>query len=124
MYEAETTAIRFMQEWSRGINALRRSIEDYFTDSTVWENVGLNKLIGKTEALAFVDLYHASHGLDSIEVDTITILSNSRHVMTERVDRLLRADGSLIHETRLMGLYEIADGLILAQRDYFCPAKP
>ncbi len=118
--DARTVALDFMHIWGGGIAALRQGIDEYFTSATVWENVGLNRLTGKAEALAFVDSYHAAHGLDAIHVDIVAVLADARRVMTERVDHLVRADGSAIHSTRIMGVFEIADGKIVAQRDYFC----
>lgn len=123
MNDPRSVTLAFMRRWGEGISSLRSSIEDCFTDATIWENVGLNRLVGRREALAFIDAFRSRSALDAIDVELIAMLADDRHVMTERVDRLRRADGSLIHATRIMGLFEIEDGRIVQQRDYFAPAR-
>lgn len=120
--DPQSLALGFMHRWGGGIASLRSSITDYFTDTTIWENVGLNRLVGPAEALAFIDDFHARQGLDAIRFELRALLADDRWVMTERIDHLYRADGSLIHSTRIMGLFEIDDGKIVQQRDYFSPA--
>lgn len=40
-------------------------------------------------------------------------------MLTERVDRFVRADGSEIAAARLMGIFEVEGDKIVAWRDYF-----
>ena len=122
MNDSRAVALAFIACWSEGIASLRAAIDTYFTEKTVWENVGLNRLVGKAQARAFVEKYHLERGLDAIDVEMTAILSDERHVMTERVDTLRRADGGAVHAVRIMGIFEIEDGKIIAQRDYFFPA--
>lgn len=119
MADAREIALRFIDSWRGGIADLRGSFDCFFTERTVWENVGLNRLVGIAAAQCFVDDYHHSHGLDAIHAEITNIMIDGSQVMTERVDHLLRADGSEIHNSRIMGLFEVRADRIIAQRDYF-----
>ena len=44
-------------------------------------------------------------------------------VLTERIDRILDADGAEVMTVPVMGIFEIEDGKIAAWRDYFDTLK-
>lgn len=95
------------------------AMREDFTDRTVWENVGLSLTTGAEEAITLMQQFRDQMGMDRLEIDILAAAGLGNSVLTERVDHLLRADGSIIASIRLMGTLEVADGKIVAWRDYF-----
>lgn len=121
--EAKDIVESMFRDWSTSFDSLRGSIDRYFTDDTVWENVGLNRLVGRTQALRFIDEFRRKTGFATIDVEIDTIVSGPALVMVERRDALRRDNGAIIHSTRVMGVFEMRDGKVVAQRDYFPLSK-
>ncbi len=119
MNDAQQLTVRFMEAFSRGNQGMIDAIRRYFTPDTVWENVGLATTTGIDEALGLVKQLEASMGIDTIHIEVLAIASDGHKVLTERIDRMLRADGSEIAAPPVMGIFEIEEGRIKAWRDYF-----
>lgn len=105
---------------------LDASFRDFFTPATVWENVGMAVTTGAEEAIGFNRTFESQYGLATIEVDMLAVAAakgpdGRDRVLTERVDHLLRGDGSVIMSARCMGVFEVEDGKIVAWRDFFEP---
>lgn len=109
----------FCAEWSKSHSAMLNAFRAAFTQDTVWENVGSSTTRGVEEALALLVGMRDALGAETIAVDMLAIVADGNRVLTERVDRLLAADGSERGALRLMGIFEIADDRIVAWRDYF-----
>lgn len=107
----------FLGEWPNGAAALRQSFRDYLADDVDYENVGLTHSRGQSEALALIDNFMP--GLDRIDVDMLAIAQDGDKVLTERIDHLRTADGTLLASLRVMGIFEIRGGRIARWRDYF-----
>lgn len=119
------TVQTFLDRWAVP-GDLDASFRDYFTPATVWENVGMAVTTGAEEAIGFNRTFESQYGLATIEVDMLAIAAakgpdGRDRVLTERVDHLLRADGSTIMSARCMGVFEVEDGKIVAWRDFFEP---
>lgn len=111
----------FLDLCATGKSGFQDALRDYFTPSTVWENVGLATTTGVDEALAFLAVSEEAAGITHFDVDMLCIVADGGRVLTERVDRLLNAMGEPVATIRLMGIFEVADGKIAAWRDYFDP---
>ncbi|MGV2113781.1 limonene-1,2-epoxide hydrolase family protein [Agrobacterium salinitolerans] len=57
--------------------------------------------------------------MSSVHFDVLAIAADGQRVLTERLDRFLRADGSEVAAGRIMGIFEVEGEKIVAWRDYF-----
>jgi limonene-1,2-epoxide hydrolase len=116
---AVQTVEDFLGSWRKGGEAIRRSLHDYFTDQTVWENVGLSTTVGAEQGLSIIDEFERTADMGAIIVDMVNIAGDGNRVLTERIDRIMGKDGSENLTIRLMGIFEVEDGKIIHWRDYF-----
>ena len=119
MPTAIETVQAFLAACETGEDAMAKAFEHYFTPSTVWENVGLATTTGIDEAVGFIRQFEANTGAVAMRVDMLAIAAQGDTVLTERIDHLLKADGSTALSLRVMGILDIADGKIAMWRDYF-----
>lgn len=98
---------------------LDRAVEAYFTPETVWVNEGLTKTTGIEAALEVNSMFGESLGMDSIKVDMLASAEVGNKVLTERMDHMIAADGTVIMSAPVMGIFEIENGKLAAWRDYF-----
>jgi len=57
-------------------------------------------------------------GISTVHVDMLAIAADGNRVLTERLDRLVRADGSEIAAIKAMGIFEVEGNHVVAWRDY------
>jgi limonene-1,2-epoxide hydrolase len=107
----------FLGAWQNGVAALRQSFRDHLADDVDYENIGLTHCSGLAEALSLIENFMP--GLDRIDVDMLSIAEDGDKVLTERIDDLRTAEGSLLASLRVMGIFQVRDGKIVAWRDYF-----
>jgi limonene-1,2-epoxide hydrolase len=58
-------------------------------------------------------------GIATVHIDMLAIAGDGPRVLTERLDRFERADGSEIGRVMVMGIFEIEGDKIVAWRDYY-----
>ncbi|SES21578.1 limonene-1,2-epoxide hydrolase family protein [Sphingobium sp. YR768] len=116
---AQRTVEDFLDAWSGGIDAIRCSFQGYFTDQTVWENVGMSTTVGAQQGLSIIDEFERTADMGAIIVDMMYIATDGNRVLTERIDRIMGKDGSEKLAIRLMGIFEVEGGKIVHWRDYF-----
>src|SRR3546814_12434414 len=97
----------FLGAWPNGVAALRQSFRDHLADDVDYENVGLTHSRGLAEALGLIENFMP--GLDWIDVDILSIAEDGDKVLTERVDDLRAADGSLLASLRVLGIFEVRE---------------
>ena len=113
----------FLDAWSAGPEPLERAIRDLFRPDTEWLNMGLSRTVGADEALALGAKFEASMGYAKIIVETLHIAAVGNVVLTERLDRLVAADGREIAAFSIAGVFELDDdGKLVRWRDYTDPA--
>lgn len=83
------------------------------SDGIVYHNIPMQPVTGTAGVRAFLD----QMPFDAAEWIVHAIAANGDKVLTERTDRF-RIGGRWI-EVRVMGTFEVHDGLITAWRDYF-----
>jgi limonene-1,2-epoxide hydrolase len=113
------TVEAFLGACAASKEAMADAFRSYFTPDTIWENVGMMTTTGPEEALAIMDQFEAQLGCVTMVVDNLAIAAQGNKVLTERVDHLLKADGSEAMAARVMGIFEVENGKITAWRDYF-----
>jgi limonene-1,2-epoxide hydrolase len=97
----------------------KAAIRRWFTPKTVWVNEGVSTTTGIEEAIAFLERPGRSPDIAAVHFDILAIAADGNRVLTERVDRFVRADGSEIAAAKLMGIFEVDGECIVAWRDYF-----
>lgn len=100
-------------------NGGRPSVHRWFTPATRWVNEGVSVTTGIDEAIAMIDGLEASLGISTVHIDMLAIAADGSSVLTERLDRFERADGSEIGRVMIMGIFEIEGDKIVEWRDYF-----
>jgi limonene-1,2-epoxide hydrolase len=91
----EQRVIEFFTSWSESFEAFCDSFA-LLAEDCVWDQRPIPRLIGPQQAVRFLKLARATLGLVTIDVEILHIASAGQIVHVQRVDRLRRADGSLI----------------------------
>jgi limonene-1,2-epoxide hydrolase len=123
MTSALTEVLAFFDEWKPTLADMLAAMEKRFTETTVWENVGVSRTVGFAEAKAFMDGFAGAYPIESAEVIVHHAAEAGNVVLTERTDNFHDRDGNLIISLNLMGVFEMDGPKILAWRDYFDTAK-
>ena len=66
------------------------AVREWFTDATVYENIGMTRTTGIDEALAVVTSFEQGLGADSLRIDTLAIAATGSRVLTERIDHFVK----------------------------------
>jgi len=113
----------FLDAWSAGPERLEMAIRALFRADTEWINMGLSKTVGADEALSLGAKFEAAMGYSKILVETLHIAADGNVVLTERMDRLVAADGREIGAFAIAGVFELDDeGRLIRWRDYTDPS--
>jgi limonene-1,2-epoxide hydrolase len=112
------TVTAFLALWERP-GGMAQAVRDYFTADTVYENIGMSKTTGPDEAIGFLSGFGSNPAELAMRADTLTMAVAGAKVLTERVDHILGANGEPAASFPVMGIFEVADGKIIAWRDYF-----
>ena len=115
--------LAFFDEWRPSLADMLASMERRFTDSTVWENVGVSRTVGFAEAKDFMDAFAKMKPIERGEVIVHLSAQVGNVVFTERTDNFYDKDGNQIISIRLMCVFEMDGPKIVAWRDYFDTAK-
>ncbi|MBB35905.1 MAG: hypothetical protein CME88_00390 [Hirschia sp.] len=118
-----TEVLTFFDEWKPTLADMLSSMERRFTDQTIWENVGISRTVGFSEAKAFMDGFAQMKPIESGEVIVHHAAEAGNIVLTERTDNFHDKSGNLIVSLKLMGVFEMEGPKIIAWRDYFDTAK-
>ncbi|MEZ0295264.1 MAG: limonene-1,2-epoxide hydrolase family protein [Candidatus Methylacidiphilales bacterium] len=111
------TVTAFCAEFS--IDHGRSAIRKWFTPDTVWVNEGLSVTTGIDEAIALIEVVEKAVGIKNGQFEILAIAADGNRVLTERLDRFQRADGSEIAASKVMGIFEVEGDHIVAWRDYY-----
>jgi limonene-1,2-epoxide hydrolase len=107
-----------LQSWGAGADAAKAATRKYFADDCVWEQSGFPTTTGPEEAAALFNSMGAM-GFSRVDVDFRNVVSAGEVVCTERVDWLVRPDGSRVGPLPIVGVTEFRDGKIVSWREYF-----
>lgn len=94
---------------------VRTAVEDFLTDDCVWQNPGMPLCCGKRRIMELMPPDFAQ-----LDVRFLHMATSGDTVLAERVEDMLRADGSPIAKNlKVMAAFGIRDGRISSWRDYF-----
>ena len=115
------TVEAFFAECAKGPTEMHAAFNAYFTAATIWENVRMPTTTGADAALALLTKLERRAGFDRFSAEMLAIAERHDSVLTERVDRVYNAAGAVMHELRVMGMFELAGDKITRWTDYFSP---
>ena len=111
-------ALEFFAAWGESFDAMCASF-DVLAPDGVWDQHPIPKLTGPGQAVRFLRIAHRALGLATIDVEILSIASTNDVVHTARIDRLRRADGTLIASAPVAGVLTFGGDKITHWREYF-----
>jgi limonene-1,2-epoxide hydrolase len=114
----EALVLEFFDGMGPDLTAFQDTYRRMLAENGVWETVGRPPRLGREECLAYLDVLNDATGMQYCEIVLHNIASNGELVFTERNDRMMRADGSLIFDFPIVGVIELQDGKIVRYTDY------
>ncbi len=108
----------FLAMWETP-GGIEKSLRDYFTPETRYENVGLSVTTGVDQAMAVFAGFSASLGMATMWVENLHVAAAGDTVLTERIDHVRDSSGKTLMSIRVMGAFDVKEGKIMAWRDYF-----
>lgn len=96
---------------------------ELLAEDCIWDQRPIPRLRGPEHAVRFLDLAHAALGLATIDVEILHIASAGEFVHVQRIDRLRRADGSLIATAPVAGVLRFHGSQVVHWREYFDSAE-
>jgi limonene-1,2-epoxide hydrolase len=110
----------FFASWGPAEENLHRAMHAYLSSDALWENIGLVTTKGPDEAVDLLKRFSKKGNFAAFDVEILNIAAAQNIVFCERIDHAIRADGShAAHGVRVTGVFEFANGKIVAWRDYF-----
>ena len=92
-----------LDSWGEGIEAAQAATRTHFAEDCRWEQTGLPTTTGGEEAAQLLGTMPAM-GFSSIAVDYRNVLAVGDVVCTERVDWMVRPDGSRVGPLPVVGV--------------------
>ncbi|VFR32015.1 hypothetical protein ANK1_4057 [plant metagenome] len=93
------------------------AFDDYFDETTVWENVGVARTVGPAEAANFARSFPVK--FDHMRIEDLVLSGAGNRVYAERLDHFCERDGTIVLTVHALGVLEIKDGKIVRWRDFF-----
>jgi limonene-1,2-epoxide hydrolase len=107
----------FFESWGNG--TMVAAFEKYVAGDARWLNSGLPDWVGKAACMALAAKFAAP--FPTIQVDNRSLTVRGDAVLTERLDRLVPADGSASVDVEVAGSFRLLAGKIHYWYDYFDP---
>jgi len=108
--------------WGEGIEAAQAATRAHFAEDCRWEQTGLPTTTGGEEAAQLLGTMPGM-GFSGIDVDFRNVVAAGDVVCTERVDWMVRPDGSRVGPLPVVGVTEFRNGKISSWREYFDSAN-
>jgi limonene-1,2-epoxide hydrolase len=109
----------FFSSWSMSYGGLTASFREVFAPHCVWDQRPMAKTTGPDAAIRFMDIARTTMGLATIDVEIVSIAAVGDKVLTERIDTLCRADGTVIVAAPVAGVLTFEGGRLVHWREYF-----
>jgi limonene-1,2-epoxide hydrolase len=114
---------RFFGRWAVDFDQMCRSFEITLSRDCVWDQRPLARTIGPEEAVRFLRRCRTFMGLDTIEVELLSLAVNQNVVHTARIDHLRRADGTVLASAAVAGVLKVEGDHVIEWREYFDPTN-
>jgi limonene-1,2-epoxide hydrolase len=113
----ESVLREVIASWGNGLAASAEVIRKHFADDCVWVNPGFPTTTGPEEAAGLLDWFD-TNGFTGVDVEFRNVAAVGDVVFTERVDWLVRSDGTRVGPLPVTGVTEFRDGKISGWREY------
>jgi limonene-1,2-epoxide hydrolase len=117
--DVEHIATEFFRRWAVSFDELCASFDDVLAPVCRWEQRPMLVTNTRSQALRFLRISRRALGLATIEVDLRYLASVGDVVLTERIDHLLRNDGTVITSAPVAGVLEFEGRQVVAWREHF-----
>jgi len=123
MADAIATVMEFFASLeTKSIDDCAAALGERVTDDFVWQNSGFPTQQSRAEAQAFLIGFSRALPMTGVRIETLAIAADGNRVVTERVDHLIDAGGTVLASVPLAGVFEVTEaGKISAWRDYLDP---
>ena len=116
------SVLKFFDEWNTDFPTMSASFHKYFAPDAIWWNTPVFPQVQGVEE-AYEQILRPSNesslAMDRIHVETLNIAQVGNLVYNERIDHIIRADGSVVLSIPICGVIEFNDdGQIQHFRDY------
>ena len=120
--ENKKLVMTFFERWEKSADEVSASLKDFIGDECIWRQSGVQDCKGPEEAIALMRLAREFAGVETIRVDLLNLVAEGDIVISERVDIVKKADGSVISELPVVGVMEIKNGKLCRWSEYFNPS--
>jgi len=114
----------FFEKWGVDFDSLCAAFHEYFTIDCIWENAGCPTVHGPDDAIETIlrSCRESALAMETMVVRIRHIGEAEGVVFSERIDDLVRADGTVVLSVAVTGMTEFAeDGRIRHWREYADP---
>jgi limonene-1,2-epoxide hydrolase len=116
------SVLKFFDEWDTNFQTMCDSFWRYFASDAVWWNTPrFPQVTGVQEALEKIlrPSNESALGMDRIRVEILNIAQVDNLVYNERIDHIIRKDGTVVLSIPIAGVIEFnSEGLVSSWRDY------
>ena len=119
MTTPEATVRAFFTSWGAALASLTAAMRRHLAPDVVWEQTGLPTAHSLDEALTMMESA-GRRGTAAMSAEIVALAADGHSVLTERIDRIFGADGSMTAVIPVMGILELGDDLLVRRwREYF-----
>ena len=119
MADNEQRVRAFFERWGVSFEAFSSSFLEIMADDCLLVQPGIPDVVGPRETIALLQAGRDAHGIETIKVDVPRLVVSGDCIVSERVDHLVRGDGSVAASVPVLGIMDFRDGKISAWREYF-----
>jgi limonene-1,2-epoxide hydrolase len=121
--ERENQIVAFFARWGESFDAVCASFQELLAEDCIWDQRPIPRLTGPRQAVRFLKVCRNTLGLDTIDVEILHIATQGDVVHVERIDRLRRADGSVIASAPVAGVLQFSGDRVVHWREYYDSAE-
>jgi len=113
----------FMDRMSVSYDEQCQAYRDMFAEGCVWSNMGFPDCVGPEQAVGLLEMMRAK-GIETVKIDIENIVSDGDLIFAQRVDHLVRGDGTVAGFFPVTGVIRMKAGKIVRWQEYFDPRGP
>lgn len=119
--QLELRATAFFASWGTSFDGMCEGFGIELDAECDWDQRPMWRTHSRESALSFLRLARRTLGLDTIDVDLLSVAVTGQVVHTQRVDQLRRRDGSLIVSAPVAGVLTYRNDRVVHWKEYFDP---
>ncbi|OLT09035.1 hypothetical protein BJF78_06850 [Pseudonocardia sp. CNS-139] len=117
--------LEFFSKWDSDFETMVQSFRDIFAENCAWWNADALPMVhGIDEAIekVLIPSRDTALAMECIRVDMVNVAQTGNTVFHERIDHILKKDGSVVISIPIAGVTDFNDdGKIVSWRDYANP---